>query len=258
MRAVAIELLGGSAGLAVFFLIGLLGGAHCLGMCGPLVTTYANRLGAQPDRTRWADVRQHALFNAGRTASYATIGAVMGALGGLLFDAAAVVRTASGVRAIVGVAVGVAIIGVGLSYAVRGTTAMPGSLPGLDGLFARAAVPLTARIDAWVQGPRIAGLGALHGFLPCPILYPAFLYALASGSAVEGGLSLGVLGAGTFPTLFVYGTLFQTIEPSTRVHLHRALGVVFIVLGYLPLAMGLGAVGVELPHPAIPIYQPLG
>ena len=29
------------ADLAVFFLIGLLGGVHCIGMCGPLVTTYA-------------------------------------------------------------------------------------------------------------------------------------------------------------------------------------------------------------------------
>ncbi len=35
----------GDIGLVVFALIGLLGGAHCLGMCGPLVTLYADRLG---------------------------------------------------------------------------------------------------------------------------------------------------------------------------------------------------------------------
>jgi len=29
--------------LGVFLLVGLLGGAHCLGMCGPLVSTYADR-----------------------------------------------------------------------------------------------------------------------------------------------------------------------------------------------------------------------
>ena len=30
--------------VALFVLIGLLGGAHCIGMCGPLVTLYASRM----------------------------------------------------------------------------------------------------------------------------------------------------------------------------------------------------------------------
>ena len=32
----------------------------------------------------------------------------------------------------------------------------------------------------------------------------------------------------------------------------------FLVLGYLPLAHGLMLVGIHLPHPTIPVYQPLG
>lgn len=37
-------------GLVVFALVDLLGGAHCLGMCGPLVTADADRIdhGATP------------------------------------------------------------------------------------------------------------------------------------------------------------------------------------------------------------------
>ncbi|TKX52501.1 sulfite exporter TauE/SafE family protein, partial [Halorubrum sp. SS7] len=30
----------------LFLAIGLLGGAHCIGMCGPLVTVYASRMDA--------------------------------------------------------------------------------------------------------------------------------------------------------------------------------------------------------------------
>jgi sulfite exporter TauE/SafE len=30
--------------VAVFVLVGLLGGAHCIGMCGPLVPLYASRM----------------------------------------------------------------------------------------------------------------------------------------------------------------------------------------------------------------------
>jgi histidine ammonia-lyase len=35
----------GGDGLAVFFLIGLFGGAPCIGMCGPLVATHTERMG---------------------------------------------------------------------------------------------------------------------------------------------------------------------------------------------------------------------
>jgi sulfite exporter TauE/SafE len=268
--------------LAVFALVGLLGGAHCLGMCGPLVTMYADRLAAQRDggasagasagggapaaagssgsrRDRpllsWHDVRQHLLFNLGRTLSYAVIGAIMGALGAVLFDAAAVVALATPIRSAAGILIGLFIVGTGLVYLFRGSVGH-GGVPGFGGLFARAYGAVTDRVDDWVGGPRIAALGALHGFLPCPILYPAFLYALARGSPVEGFLALGTLGLGTLPTLFAYGTVFQSVDAGTRVRLHRALGVAFVVLGYLPLSMGLMGLGIQVPHPDIPIYQP--
>ena len=38
-----------SVGLAVFFVVGLLGGTRCLGMCGPPVTAYAGRSGGRRD-----------------------------------------------------------------------------------------------------------------------------------------------------------------------------------------------------------------
>ncbi|OYR80723.1 hypothetical protein DJ84_14905, partial [Halorubrum ezzemoulense] len=90
----------------LFAAIGLLGGAHCIGMCGPLVTVYASRMDADAGRTDGGEagaartasgtsgreghlttyeVRQHALFNLGRAASYATIGTLLGALGGAVF-----------------------------------------------------------------------------------------------------------------------------------------------------------------------------
>jgi len=247
----------GDVGLLVFFAIGVLGGAHCLGMCGPLVALYANRLGSEADRVRPVDVRQHLLFNAGRTASYTVLGGVMGALGAALFDAAAVAAVATDVRAVTGILVGGFIVFTGASYLVRGSV-RAGSIPLLGNTFSRVYGAVTPRVDRWVGGPRIAALGALHGFLPCPLLYPAFLYAFAVGSPLRGALSLAALGLGTVPTLLAYGTVFQSLDTGTRMGLHRALGVCFVVLGYLPLAHGLALVGVQLPHPPIPVYQPLG
>lgn len=248
---------GGDVGLLVFLAIGVLGGAHCLGMCGPLVTLYADRLGSEADRVRPIDVRQHLLFNAGRAASYTLLGGLMGALGAVLFDAAAVAAIATDVRAITGILVGGVIVVTGAGYLVRGSV-RGGTVPVLGSAFSRVYGAVTARVDAWVGGPRIVALGALHGLLPCPLLYPAFLYAFAVGSPLRGALSLAVLGIGTVPTLLAYGTVFQSLGTGTRVGLHRVLGVCFVVLGYLPLAHGLMLVGIHLPHPPIPVYQPLG
>jgi sulfite exporter TauE/SafE len=238
-------------------------------MCGPLVTTYAKRMetpaaeqGAQPRNGRaahltWRDVRQHLLFNLGRTVSYAVIGAGMGLLGALVVDAAAVGRLGTPIRAIMGLVVGTFVVAVGLTSIRRGSMGHGSSVPGLDALFGRISGLLTHRVDRWVRGPRIVGLGMVHGLLPCPILYPAFLYALARGSPVEGALSLTVLGLGTVPTLFAYGTVLQSLSARTRVGLHRVLGLGFVVLGYIPLSHGLMLLGLDVPRLHVPIYQPL-
>ena len=245
-------------GLLVFLAIGVLGGAHCLGMCGPLVTLYADRLGAEAGRVRPIDVRPHLLFNAGRTLGYAAVGALMGALGATLFDVAAVAAVATDVRAVTGILAGGFIVFTGAGYLLRGSVGHGVSVPLVGDAFSRVYGAVTAHVDTWVEGPRIVALGTLHAVLPCPLLYPAFLYAFAVGSPIRGALSLAVLGVGTVPTLLAYGTVFQSLDTGTRVGLHRALGVAFVALGYLPLAHGLMLLGVQLPHPPIPVYQPLG
>lgn len=251
-------------GLAVFGLIGLLGGAHCLGMCGPLVTTYADRL-RETDDSRRTDtvtlraVRQHALFNVGRTVSYAILGGLFGFVGSLVFvtprDVTGVVTD---VHAIAGIVVGGLIVVMGVHY-LLGRGGFGGSVGAslFDPVFGRTQRWLLARVDAWVADRRIVGLGAAHGLFPCPILYPAFLYAFVQGSTVGGAAALAALGAGTIPALFIYGTLFQSLAPEHRVALHRVLGLAFVVLGYVPLQHGLAMFGVPAPPVPIPYYQPL-
>ncbi|WP_324664457.1 sulfite exporter TauE/SafE family protein [Haloarcula sediminis] len=247
----------GDVDLVVFGLVGLLGGAHCLGMCGPLVTLYADRLG-DDGPVAWGEIRQHLLFNFGRTASYALIGALMGLLGTVVYDTAAVVTVADNVRAVAGIAVGGFIIVTGGMYLRTGTTAGAVGHLGSGSLFQRFSMGLHQHVKRWVGGPRIVALGAVHGLLPCPLLYPAFLYAFVVGSPAYGAVALSVLGLGTVPAVFGYGVAFNSVSPRFQSRLHRTLGVVFLVLGYLPLSHGLMILGVGLPHPTIPIYQPLG
>lgn len=237
-----------------FAVVGALGSAHCLGMCGPLVTTYADRMDGDDRGVTWTELRQHALFNIGRTASYATIGTILGLLGGTLYGIARFGAVGNYVRAVVGITVGLIIVAIGASYLLHGrATGTLHNLPGIGGAFARVNRFLSSHVDGLVGGPGILALGAVHGLLPCPLLYPAFLYAFATGSATEGGLALLALGLGTFPTLFAYGAALGTLSTRTRVRLHRVLGAVFIILASVPLAMGLHILGIHVPHVPLPM-----
>jgi hypothetical protein len=64
---------------------GLLGGfGHCIGMCGPLVASYA--LSHRPESAQpfSRTLAPHLFYNAGRIATYAAIGAAMGLSGSFL------------------------------------------------------------------------------------------------------------------------------------------------------------------------------
>ncbi|MFA9516010.1 sulfite exporter TauE/SafE family protein [Halopenitus sp. H-Gu1] len=271
--------------VALFLLVGLLGGAHCIGMCGPLVTVYADRMGTGSDggtvgegsstttretttgatgsdrgRNRGREshltpyeVRQHALFNVGRATSYTLIGALFGALGGALLVTADSLASAAGlVRGVVGVVVGVFVVAIGLRYLfARASTGI--HVPGIE----RVTGWLLTYVDRLANGPGIVVLGGLHGLLPCPILYPAYLYAFATGSPRSGAIALAALGIGTIPAVFAYGTVIEAVDAVHRRRLHRLLGVVFVVLGYVLFAHGLMSLGISIPHPMFPFYDPL-
>ncbi|ELY59304.1 hypothetical protein C492_11215 [Natronococcus jeotgali DSM 18795] len=199
------------------------------------------------------EVRQHVLFNIGRALSYALIGAAFGALGGIVFVTANQLTTiADLIRGSVGILIGVFILASGIKYLLGGAAGI--GIPGVQ----RVTSWIAVRVDRYVNSLGIVSLGALHGLLPCPILYPAYLFAFTTGSAVTGFIALGTLGIGTIPAVFAYGTLIESVDAVHRQRLHRLLGLAFVVLGYVLLAHGLMAVGVHLPHPMFPHYQPLG
>ncbi|USZ69432.1 sulfite exporter TauE/SafE family protein [Halorussus salilacus] len=248
---------GGNLDAAVFLVVGILGGAHCLGMCGPLVSVYADRLRAQEGSGEATltvrQVRQHVVFNLGRTAGYAAVGAVLAAVGAAAVGATdRLLAVGTSVQAVTALLTGGFIAAMGLSYA-RGSVAHPSFGP-LDGLFGRVSRVLTARVDEFVGDARIAGLGVVHALLPCPITYPAYAYAFALGDPVRAAFLLALVGLGTFPTLLVYGTVFGSLSASQRVH--RVLGVVFVVLGYTLVAHGLNLFGIGVPQIELPLPAP--
>ena len=219
--------------LAVPLTLGLLGSAHCVGMCGGFVAL----LGAGSEGG--AVPKQGAYF-AGKTATYAAFGALAGAAGASLTDLfGALGGTLSVALGSLMVVAGAALCGL----AWRGASA-----PG-----AQVAARLGPAIGRMVQSgsmASIAGLGALNGLLPCGLVYGMLAVAAASGSALEGALTMAVFGLATVPALAVTGWLGTRLRPQNRLWMQRVAGALVIVMGVLTVARGATALSSGTPDRA--------
>jgi sulfite exporter TauE/SafE len=207
-------------GYIAVFLVGLLGGTHCVGMCGGIVS--ALTVQAPGGSRQWP---LHLSYNLGRISSYALAGAVLGAVGGagLLLNDMLPVQMALYVLAnLMLVALGLYLTGLTRALAL---TERAGQM-----LWARIQ-PLTARFLPARSVSRALPLGMLWGFLPCGMVYSVLTTALLTGSALRGAGLMLAFGAGTLPNLLLAGFLlrrFRGIVQGRGVRLASGL----LVLGF--------------------------
>ncbi len=222
--------------LLAVLLTGLLGSAHCVGMCGG----FAMALGALPGTRPYA-VRM-AAYAAGKTAMYAGLGALAGSFGYALMLAMPAQKAVTALFGLAVVATGVLLW--------RGGRA-GGRIGGW------AASHLAAPLGRLVGRRTVAasfGLGALNGLLPCGLVWAMLAVAAASGSAGRGALVLAVFGAATIPALALAGTAGRLIAPRWRHRVQRAGALVVIAVGLLtvvrvtPLAADLAHATHASPH----------
>lgn len=220
--------------LVVVFFIGFTYSLyHCIGMCGGFVAAYSATCGAANQaagggyRRVLAQWPVHLLFNLGRVTSYSIIGLGFGFAGSW----ANYYGRLSGTRlqGIAGVAGGILMILFALSLA--GIMKMPaGTLLG-GSVVRRWFNRLLRSRSIWRTYP----LGMLVGTVPCGLVYSMSSYALASGSALRGGMIMACFGLGTVPAMFSFG--FVSTALSSR--LRRGMLAVAVIL---TIAMGIEAI----------------
>lgn len=187
--------------LIAVLLVGLLGGVHCLGMCGSIVGIFTAQV--PKDKARWPF---HLAYSGGRIASYATAGALVGSIG----QAGLLMRDAVPVQHLLFALSSLMLIALGLYLA--GVWGVVRRLEHLGGGLWKHLQPYTSRLLPVNTVPRALGLGALWGWLPCGLVYSVLLTALASGSAVQGALIMLVFGFGTLPNLLAIGLFWESIK----------------------------------------------
>ncbi len=189
------------AGFGVLFVIGLLSGVHCIGMCGGIMLTQKNAVA----------------YNAGRLFSYTALGAMFGALGTVItYDA----QFKSMLFTICG---GLVVI-IGL---------MMWGVPFLRQISPELTKPCR------FKGGRPLVIGLLTGLMPCGALASMWLFAAASGSAAKGAESMFAFGLGTCVFMLAFGTFGALVPAKYNKYILKVSTVLIVTLGLILLSMGI-------------------
>jgi sulfite exporter TauE/SafE len=216
--------------LASAWLMGLLGSSHCVAMCGGVVAMTCSALPVPRRSSLRAQLPYVLAYNAGRIASYATAGAIAGALGATLASLGLALRAQLGLRLVAGgmmIAVGLYVAGWGRSLRWVERVGEP--------VWKRIA-PLAGRLVPIATPPQAFALGLLWGWLPCGLVYAAIAAAVTSGSAIGGAATMVAFGLGTLPMLLAMGSAAAMVARSARIRWVRtAAGSMILVFGIVQL-----------------------
>ena len=216
--------------LAAAFLVGLLGGVHCIGMCGGIVGTLTMGL-PREIRTRPQRLLPYQLaYNAGRLAGFTVAGALMGGFGALALTAAGVEdarRVLYGIAAVFMILLGLYLGGwwTGVAYLERLGAGLWRRLEPLG----RRLLPIRSRAQA-------AGVGFVWAWIPCGLVYSVLVWAVSAGGPLPGAFLMLAFGLGTLPNLIGVGMLAgAAARLSGQVWVRRAAGALVIGFGLYAL-----------------------
>jgi len=227
------------------FLAGLLGSAHCVGMCGGVVGLLTVNLSDDVRRSFFRLLPYLLTYNLGRIGSYIIAGIFAGFLGAQF----AQWLPLDNPRVVAMWVSGLFMIALGL-YIGAWWQAL--TLLEQSGAYLWRKIEPLGRHFIPVKNPLQAlGLGLVWGWLPCGLVYSILAFSLASASAWHGGLLMLFFGLGTLPMLLMIGATAQSLTRFFHLLIvRRTAGAIVILLGlfilvspYLDAAMG----GISLP-----------
>ncbi|CAN7186939.1 sulfite exporter TauE/SafE family protein [Pseudomonas brassicacearum] len=198
-------------------ILGLLGGGHCLGMCGGLMGALTLAI---PKEQRSSRFRLLLAYNLGRILSYATAGLLIGLAGWAVSNSPAAM--------IMRVLAGLLLIAMGLYLAGwwSGLTRIEGVGRGLW----RHIQPVANRLLPVSSLPRALLLGALWGWLPCGLVYSTLLWSASQGNALDSALLMLAFGLGTWPVLLATGLAAERVTALLRKRSVRMAGGLLVII----------------------------
>jgi sulfite exporter TauE/SafE len=226
----------------LFFLAGVAGSWHCVGMCGG----FACALGYDAQGHAATLMRQLA-YNFGRVTTYCFIGGMVGFLAVELCTSEAGAALPTSAQRLLAVLSGLLMVFIGLQFLGWFRRWHSPALVGFGGHF------LTKALRDLLRAPGPAAplaFGVFNGFLPCPLVYAFAAQAAAAGGPLPGLLVMLAFGLGTFPAMLLLGGLGQWLgrdarRPGSEGTVQRwrrrgidVAGAFIVLLGVITLARG--------------------
>lgn len=222
--------------LGAALITGLLGSAHCFGMCAGISGLFAVNASTASLRR---DIPMAITYNVGRIVSYAILGALVAIVGQTLVDSipklAAPVRLFSGLLIVI----------VGLQVAFNWRVLAPVEKAGAR-IWNRIA-PAAKGLLPVTSAPKALGLGLLWGWLPCGLVYSVLLLAATTTNVAAGALVMVSFGLGTMPAMVATGISASKLAAfmSRR---RLGAGLLIVLLGIATVAMPISSLGGSKGH----------
>jgi hypothetical protein len=208
------------------FLMGLVGGPHCLAMCGAACGGVVRGVGAKPGRGMWA-------FQGGRLLGYS----VAGAAAGLAVESFAWLSSHTAALRPAWTLFHLAVLAWGLMLLAQAR--QPQWLEAAGRGVWRKVRPLAQRRGGLVV------TGALWTFMPCGLLYSALLVASLAGGPLQGALCMALFALGGGVALGLAPAALRRLQDAGN-RLRRDWGP--RIAGGLLAATAAWALGIDLAH----------
>ena len=201
--------------LGAALLTGLLGGVHCIAMCGGIATGLAG--GGPPS------LAQALALNGGRVLGYVVAGAVVGAFGGGLLASARIDGVATTLRVARGVVLLVIAARLLWPRRLAWVTRAGGTLWTAMAPLRAGVVPAAGPLRPWV-------LGLFWGWLPCGLSTAVLAAAWLEADALHSALLMLAFGLGTTATMVPVTWAGARTQGALATRAGRGAAAAFIAL----------------------------
>ena len=183
----------------MLFITGLLTSIHCISMCGAINLIVVINNG------RKRNLKNPILYNIGRVLSYTIIGGIVGFIGSVF----SINNTISGfiilIASVLMFLMALNMLGIIKLKRIKFCNFKRGSH------------------SAFV-------IGLLNGLMPCGPLQAMQVYALSTGSFINGALSMFLFGIGTVPLMLCTGILLNLVKGKGKIVINKIASVLILLL----------------------------
>jgi hypothetical protein len=192
---------------------------HCIGMCGGIVLAYST-IKIEPKSSKVSQSFAHLLYSLGRVFTYSILGAMFGALGG-------VVTFSNNANGILLVVAGIAMVLAGLS--LLGKIQF---LTLIEHSFSSSSIYKKAfkKVLNSKSNMSFFILGMLNGLLPCGFVYFFAITAASTADPLYGAMVMAIFGLSTIPAMFGLGFLASLTSASSFRNMMMSLASIAVII----------------------------